>query len=93
AQMCLIAFMGANFTSIALQPFGRTAGAAASAQMFVRTALSSVLGIAIGQAYDGSARNLSLALLGGGLSALALVLYSERGRLFRRLNPPATVRR
>lgn len=93
AQMCLIAFMGANFTAIALQPFGRTAGAAASAQMFVRTALSSVLGIAIGQAYDGSARNLSLALLGAGLSALALVLYSERGRLFRRLNPPATVRR
>jgi DHA1 family bicyclomycin/chloramphenicol resistance-like MFS transporter len=26
AQMCLIAFMGANFTSIAMQPFGRIAG-------------------------------------------------------------------
>jgi DHA1 family bicyclomycin/chloramphenicol resistance-like MFS transporter len=91
-QMCLIAFMGANFTSIALQPFGRTAGAAASAQMFVRSSLSSVLGIAIGQAYDGTARNLSLALLGGGLSALLLVLYSERGRLFRRLYPPGTAR-
>lgn len=92
AQMCLIAFMGANFTSIALQPFGRTAGAAASAQMFVRSSLSSLLGIAIGQAYDGSARNLSLALLFGGLSALALVLYSERGRLFRRLIPPGQPR-
>lgn len=87
-QMCLIAFMGANFTSIALQPFGRIAGAAASAQMFVRSSLSSVLGIAIGQAYDGSARPISLALLIGGLIALVLVLYSERGRLFRRLNPP-----
>lgn len=92
AQMCLIAFMGANFTSIALQPFGRTAGAAASAQMFVRSSLSSLLGIAIGQAYDGSARNLSLALLFGGFSALALVLYSERGRLFRRLIPPGQPR-
>ncbi|MBA4162438.1 MAG: Bcr/CflA subfamily drug resistance transporter [Novosphingobium sp.] len=88
AQMCLIAFMGANFTSIALQPFGRTAGAAASAQMFVRSLLSSVLGIAIGQAFDGSARPISLALLVGGLIALALVLYSERGQLFRRPNPP-----
>lgn len=88
AQMCLIAFMGANFTSIALQPFGRTAGAAASAQMFVRSTLSSVLGILIGQAFDGSARPISLALLVGGLIALVLVLYSERGQLFRRPNPP-----
>lgn len=92
SQMCLIAFMGANFTSISLQPFGRTAGAAASAQMFVRSALSSLLGIAIGQAYDGSARNLSLALLVGGLLALGLVLYSEQGRLFRRLNKPGAGR-
>ena len=88
--MCLIAFMGANFTSIALQPFGRTAGAAASVQMFVRSTLSSLLGIAIGQAYDGSARPISLALLAGGLIALGLVLFSENGRLFRRLNPPGT---
>lgn len=88
SQLCLIAFMGANFTSIALQPFGRTAGAAASVQMFVRATLSSLLGIGIGQAYDGSARPISLALLLGGLIALALVLYSERGQLFRRPNPP-----
>ncbi|WP_296677955.1 multidrug effflux MFS transporter [Novosphingobium sp.] len=92
SQMCLIAFMGANFTSIALQPFGRTAGAAASAQMFVRSALSSLLGIAIGQSYDGSARNLSLALLTGGLLALGMVLYSERGKLFRRLYAPGAER-
>lgn len=91
SQMCLIAFMGANFTSIALQPFGRTAGAAASVQMFVRSTLSSLLGIAIGQAYDGSARPISLALLAGGFIALGLVLFSENGRLFRRLNPPASV--
>lgn len=89
-QMCLIAFMGANFTSIALQPFARIAGAAASAQMFVRSSLSSLLGIAIGQAYDGSARPISAALLSGGLIALGLVLYSERGKLFRRLNPPGS---
>ena len=91
SQMCLIAFMGANFTSIALQPFGRTAGAAASVQMFVRSTLSSLLGIAIGQAYDGSARPISLALLAGGFIALGLVLFSENGRLFRRLNPPGSV--
>lgn len=91
-QMALIAFMGANFTSIALQPFGRTAGAAASAQMFTRSTLSALLGIAVGQSYDGTARNLSLALLIGGVIALALVFYSERGVLFRRLYPPGTPR-
>ncbi|HEX4848071.1 MAG TPA: multidrug effflux MFS transporter [Novosphingobium sp.] len=88
AQMCLCALMGANFTSIALQPFGHIAGAAASVQMFTRSVLSSLLGGAIGQAFDGSARPLATALLGGGLLALALVFYSEKGRLFRRLNPP-----
>ncbi|PKB14772.1 DHA1 family bicyclomycin/chloramphenicol resistance-like MFS transporter [Novosphingobium kunmingense] len=92
AQMCLIAFMGANFSSVALQPFGRTAGAAASAQMFVRSSLSSLLGIAIGMSYDGSARNLSVALLTGGLLTLGLVLYSERGKLFRRLYAPGAER-
>ena len=90
AQMCLIAFMGANFTSIAMQPFGRIAGAAASVQMFLRSVLSALLGAAIGQAYDGSARPLALALLTGGVLALALVMFSERGRLFRRLHPPVT---
>lgn len=89
AQMCLIAFMGANFTSIAMQPFARIAGAAASVQMFLRSILSAVLGALIGQAYDGSARPLALALFIGGVLALGLVLFSEKGRLFRRLHPPA----
>ena len=92
AQMCLIAFMGANFTSIAMQPFAGIAGAAASVQMFLRSILSAVLGALIGQAYDGSARPLALALFAGGMVALGLVLFSERGKLFRRLNPPATQR-
>ncbi len=90
AQMCLIAFMGANFTSIAMQPFARIAGAAASVQMFLRSILSAVLGALIGQAYDGSARPLALALFAGGVLALGLVLFSEQGKLFRRLHPPAT---
>lgn len=92
AQMCLCALMGANFTSISLQPFGRIAGAAASVQMFTRSVLSSLLGGAIGQSFDGTARPLATALLAGGLLALVLVLYSENGRLFRRLTPPGQAR-
>ena len=46
--------------------------------------------IVIGQSYDGTARPFALALLVCSVSALLLVSYSERGRLFRRLNPPKT---
>ncbi len=91
-NMCLMGFLGANFGSIALQPFARIAGAASSFQMFVRMAMAASLGALIGQAYDGTARPLAWALLAGGIAALILVLYSEQGRLFRRLNPPGTVR-
>jgi len=86
-NMGLAGFIGANFQSIALQPFARTAGAAASVQAFIRTATAAVLGAMIGQAYDGTARPLSNALLFGGVATLLLVLFSERGRLFRRLYP------
>ncbi|MBW8784637.1 MAG: multidrug effflux MFS transporter [Novosphingobium sp.] len=91
ANMCLIGFIGANFSSIALQPFARIAGSASSVQAFIRVVLASLLGALIGQAYDNSARPLAFALLLAGIGSLALVLYSERGTLFRRLHYPARV--
>lgn len=81
-------FQGANFQSIALQPFARIAGSAASAMSSIRLVGGAALGTLVGQAYDGTARPLTLALLGIGVSVLLLVLFSERGRLFRRLNYP-----
>jgi len=87
-SMGLIGFMSANFSAIALQPFGRTAGAAASVQAFLRTMIAALAGAAIGQAYDGTAAPLAWSLLAAGVIALVLVLFSEHGRLFRRLNPP-----
>lgn len=88
-SMCMMSFIGANFTSIALQPFARTAGAAASVMAFIRMMLGASIGTLIGQAYDGTARPLLGAMMLAGLMALALVLYSEHGKLFRRLNPPS----
>ena len=89
ANMCLMGFIGANFGAIALQPFARIAGAAASVQTFLRMIVAAILGAMIGQAYDGSARPLALALLAAGSATLLAVLFSERGRLFRRLHPPS----
>jgi DHA1 family bicyclomycin/chloramphenicol resistance-like MFS transporter len=85
-NLCVMAFIGSNFQAIALQPFARMAGAAASLQAFLRVLIGSLLGALIGQAYDGTARPLAIALLTAGLGALVLVLFSERGMLFRRLH-------
>ncbi|SMP62103.1 MFS transporter, DHA1 family, bicyclomycin/chloramphenicol resistance protein [Novosphingobium panipatense] len=92
-SMCMMSFIGSNFQSISLQPFARIAGAAASVMAFVRMVLGATLGALIGQAYDGTARPIMAAMVICGTGALALVLYSERGRLFRRINPPEYYRK
>lgn len=91
-NVCLVGFTGANFSSIALQPFARTAGAAASFQSFARMASGAALGTLVGQAYDNSARPLAWTLLAGGIAALLAILYTENGHLFRRLIPPGQAR-
>ncbi|MXO74625.1 Bcr/CflA family efflux MFS transporter [Altererythrobacter aerius] len=86
-NMALLGFVGANFGSISMQPFQHIAGSASSAQSFLRMVTSAVLGAIIGQAFDGTARPLAWALLIAGVVSLVLVLYSENGKLFRRLHP------
>ena len=84
ATFAIMGFMTANFTALAIQPFARTAGAASSVHAFLRLTIGALLGSAIGQAFDGTARPLAGAMLLAGLCVLALVLFSERGRLFGR---------
>jgi DHA1 family bicyclomycin/chloramphenicol resistance-like MFS transporter len=84
----LLGFLGANFGSIAMQPFAAIAGAASSIQTFFRMFGAAVVGLVIGQSYDGTAQPFAHALLICSVGALLLVSFSERGRLFRRLNPP-----
>ena len=92
ANMALLGFIGANFGSIAMQPFATIAGAASSVQAFLRMSLGALIGAGIGRAYDGTSRPLALALLVSGVVALGLVLFSERGTLFRRVLPPGAPR-
>ncbi len=81
-NMALLGFIGSNFGAIAMNPFFAIAGAASSAHGFVRMTTAALLGGAIGYAYDGTARPLALALLASSLACLALVLWSEKGKLF-----------
>ena len=72
-----------NFNSIAMEPMGRIAGTASSFVGFATTGLGAFLGWVVGQAYDGSAAPLAAGYFFFGLGALALVLITEKGRLFR----------
>jgi MFS transporter, DHA1 family, multidrug resistance protein len=86
----LLGFLGANFGSIAMQPFAQIAGAASSVHSFFRMFGAAMVGLVIGQFYDGTAQPFAMALLICSTLALCFVLYSEKGVLFRRLNvrPP-----
>jgi DHA1 family bicyclomycin/chloramphenicol resistance-like MFS transporter len=79
---CMLGFIGANFSSIAMHPFAGIAGAASSVQAFLRMVIAASIGIMIGQAYNGTALPLAISFVMCGMGALSLVLFSERGRLF-----------
>jgi DHA1 family bicyclomycin/chloramphenicol resistance-like MFS transporter len=81
-NMALLGFIGSNFGAIAMTPFFAIAGAASSGHGFVRMTTAAMIGGGIGYAYDGTARPLALGLLASGLVCLALVLWSEKGKLF-----------
>ena len=84
ANMAMVGFIGSNFSSIAMTPFGHVAGAASSFQTFVRTVVAASLGAFIGQQFGGSVVPVALGFLGCGIVALCLVLWCEKGKLFTR---------
>ena len=89
ANMALLGFIGANFGSIAMEPFKHIAGAASSAQSFLRLTTGAGLGALIGFLYDGTARPLATALLITAVLSLVFVLFSEKGELFGEPRPQA----
>ena len=81
--MFCFGMVGSNFNSMAMEPMGSIAGTASSMQGFISTVGGTVIGLAISQSFDGSTLPLTLGFFLVGTSALALVLMTERGRLFR----------
>jgi len=72
----------ANFGALAIQPLGHVAGTAASVQGTIGTICGALLGIAIGQSFDGSVLPLEAGFVLLGAAALVIVALAERGRLF-----------
>jgi len=81
--MFLFSWIGPNFNTIAMEPLGHIAGSAASVQSFLQTLGGGIIGVLIGQAFDGTTVPLAFGFFAVGLIALGLVLFAERGKLFQ----------
>ena len=73
---------GSNFGSMAMEEMGHIAGTASSIQGFISTVGGALLGLLVGQSFDGTSFPVALGFLCFGVLALAIVFVTERGRLF-----------
>jgi MFS transporter, DHA1 family, multidrug resistance protein len=72
-----------NFGAMAMEPMGSIAGIAASLQGFISTFSGALVGILIGEQFNGTTVPLAAGALCCGFISLGFVLLAERGRLFR----------
>ncbi len=77
-------FIATNFNALAMDPLGHVAGTASSVLGFCQTLGGGIFGGIVGYLYDGTLVPLFAGYIVLSLSALALVLIAERGRLFER---------
>jgi DHA1 family bicyclomycin/chloramphenicol resistance-like MFS transporter len=84
ATMACFGLTSATLGALAMQPMGHIAGTASSVQGTIGTIGSALLGLAIGQSFQGSVLPLVTGNLVFGCAALLVLLWSERGRLFGR---------
>jgi MFS transporter, DHA1 family, multidrug resistance protein len=85
AALMMFAFglMFANFTALAMEPQGHIAGTASSLYGSITTLLGIGVGTVIGQDYDGTLLPFATGFFLCTLAALAVVLITEKGRLFK----------
>lgn len=97
AMLAAHALLIPNFNTIAMEPMGAIAGTASSVMGTVQLAVGALLGALLDQAFDGTVLPIAWGFLGYGVLALALVVWAERGKLFRPLEvtgvAPATTAR
>lgn len=88
-SLFLFGLMVPNFNAMAMEPLGAIAGTASSLIGAFTTLLGALAGLAIGQSFDGTVTPLAAGYLLLGAACLAMVLWAERGRLFRPHHPSA----
>ena len=80
--MFCFGFIGGNFGSMAMTPMGHIAGTAAAVQGVISSVGGTLIGFFIGQQFDGTTVPMTLGFTVCGLATIAIVLWTERGRLF-----------
>ncbi|WP_423856286.1 multidrug effflux MFS transporter [Xaviernesmea oryzae] len=80
-------WIGANFNSLAMEPLGHVAGTASSVLGFMSTVGGSIIGVVIGQAFNGTALPLVAGFFAVSIIGLIFVLIGEKGELFQPHNP------
>lgn len=84
--MFALGLLEGNFPALSMEPLGHIAGTAAAIQGFITMSGSALIGIFIGLRFDGTLRPLALGFCLCALLSLGVIMWAERGRLFR--NPP-----
>ncbi len=80
-MICFVLAAG-NFSAMAMEHVGRVAGTASSIQGSLTTIGGALLGILIGQLFNNTVLPLYIGCCVFGLTALGIVLITERGKLF-----------
>lgn len=71
-----------NFNALAMSPMGDIAGTASSFMGFFTTIVSAVIGLVVGQAFDGTVLPLAFSYFVLSALSMLVVLWGERGRFF-----------
>jgi DHA1 family bicyclomycin/chloramphenicol resistance-like MFS transporter len=80
--MASFGLASANFGALAMQPLGHIAGTASSVQGTIGTITGALLGLAVGQSFNGTTIPMVAGFFVFGATALLIVFVTERGRLF-----------
>ena len=87
-KMFCFGLVAGNFGSMAMEPMGHIAGTASSVQGFISTIIGALLGFAIGQSFNGTTVPLTMGFAMLSIMALLMVLWAEKGHLFRARHNP-----
>lgn len=82
-----LGLIGPNSAAIAMEPMGHIAGSAAAANGFAGTTVAGFLGGVVAWFYDGTAIPIIQGFGILGLAAFAVILWTEKGKLFHPKDP------
>ncbi len=88
--MASFSLASANFGALAMEPLGHVAGTASSVQGTITTIGGALIGVAIGQSFNGTVIPMVAGYTLLGAAALVILMVTERGRLFRRDPSPTS---